>query len=233
MTFDKIGGIAYVRSGYTNNSGSGTYNKIFMARLAVEASPIAPDAVADLVVASPEQRALTLTWTVPADATAVYDGPVRYDIRYSTAGPIDDTNWDAATPLAGEPPPGPTGAIDAMRVSGLTAATDYYFALKSIDTAGNVSLISNCAMGRTEDAETDATGRRQRPGLQRSAHQQPGAALDRGRRRRHDPASGPAVSYDLRYSLSPIDDANFAAATPIAVAAPRPPAAPRSSTCTT
>ena len=45
MTFDKIGGMAYVRSGYTNDSGSGTYNKIFMARLAVEASPIAPDAV--------------------------------------------------------------------------------------------------------------------------------------------------------------------------------------------
>ena len=34
---------------------------------------------------------------------------------------------------------------------------------------------------------------------------------------------GQAASYDLRYSFSPIDDTNFAAATPIAVAAPKAP----------
>jgi hypothetical protein len=220
MAFDKATGNTYVRSGYINDPGSPSYNKIFMVNLASSCDAIAPDAVTDLTAGNIEPRALTLSWTAPADASGIFDGAASYNIRYSTSL-IDDTNWDAATQVANDPQPSSAGSTDSMVITGLTAATDYYFAVKSIDTCGNVSALSNVA-GPIRTDDPDITP--------------PAAVSDLSFSDLHtnslvlhwtatgdDGMTGQAVSYDLRYSFSPIDDTNFASATPIAVAAPKAP----------
>lgn len=84
---------------------------------------------------------LTLAWTAPGD-----DGTVgtaaTYELRMSLS-PIDEPGWGGATVVTGAPTPLPAGAHQTMVVRGLTNGTTYYFAIKTVDDAGNWSAISN------------------------------------------------------------------------------------------
>lgn len=106
-----------------------------------------PDAVTDLAVSNATTHSLTLTWTAPGD-----DGnngtATEYDIRYATSN-IDNETWEFAIQASGEPAPGPAGSNETFVVDGLTAATTYYFALKTVDDAGNWANLSNIASGTT------------------------------------------------------------------------------------
>jgi len=106
-----------------------------------------PDAVTDLAVSTATTNSLTLTWTAPGD-----DGnngtAAEYDIRYATSN-IDNETWGFATQVSDEPAPGPAGSNETFMVGGLTPATTYYFALKTIDNAGNRANLSNIAYGAT------------------------------------------------------------------------------------
>jgi len=106
-----------------------------------------PDAVTDLAVSGATTHSLTLTWTAPGD-----DGnngtAAEYDIRYATSN-IDNATWEFAIQASGEPAPGPAGSNETFVVSGLAAATTYYFALKTIDNAGNRANLSNIASRAT------------------------------------------------------------------------------------
>jgi hypothetical protein len=106
-----------------------------------------PDAVTDLAVSTATTHSLTLTWTAPGD-----DGnngtAAEYDIRYATSN-IDNETWGFATQVSDEPAPGPAGSNETFMVGGLTPATTYYFALKTIDNAGNRANLSNIAYGAT------------------------------------------------------------------------------------
>ena len=106
-----------------------------------------PDAVTDLAVSIATTNSLTLTWTAPGD-----DGnngtAAEYDIRYATSN-IDNETWGFAIQASGEPAPRPAGSNETFVVGGLAAATTYYFALKTIDDAGNRANLSNIASGAT------------------------------------------------------------------------------------
>jgi len=106
-----------------------------------------PDAVTDLAVSTATTNSLTLTWTAPGD-----DGnngtATEYDIRYATSN-IDNETWEFAIQASGEPAPGPAGSNETFGVDGLAAATTYYFALKTIDDAGNWANLSNIASRAT------------------------------------------------------------------------------------
>ncbi len=82
-----------------------------------------------------------LVWTAPGD-----DGTVgtatAYDLRVSLST-ITLSNWSSATPIAGVPAPAPAGARESFVVRGLTQGTTYYFAIRTVDDAGNWSGISN------------------------------------------------------------------------------------------
>ena len=109
-----------------------------------------PAAVSDLAVADPTSSSLTLTWTAPGDDGM--DGTAsRYEIRYSSSGPIDSTNWDAATVVANPPTPQPAGSPEVFTIGGLDAATTYWFALRAYDEYGNASGVSNSPSGTTLD----------------------------------------------------------------------------------
>ncbi len=107
----------------------------------------APGMITDLAVTMAGSNWLDLSWTAPGDDD--YTGTAaRYDIRYST-GPITDANWDAATPVNGEPDPGPVGTLESFRLTGLAFSTNYYVAVKALDEFGNDSPASNSPLGTT------------------------------------------------------------------------------------
>ena len=103
---------------------------------------VPPSPVQDLAVDSSLSRSMVLKWTAPGD-----DGAsglaVSYDIRYSYT-PINTENFSSAIG-AGENTPLPVsgGGGQTMAISGLEPATEYYFALRTIDDAGNISSLSN------------------------------------------------------------------------------------------
>lgn len=86
---------------------------------------------------------VTLAWTAPGD-----DGHAgqaqKYVLRYST-DPITDENFDRATPVHRIRRPAPAGSRETFTVRGLDPETRYYFAIKTLDRAGNASPLSNVA----------------------------------------------------------------------------------------
>jgi len=120
-----------------NDSAGGSFT--------VDTTP--PARVTDLAVSAATTNSLTLTWTAPGD-----DGnngtAAEYDIRYATSN-IDNETWGFAIQASGEPAPRPAGSNETFVVGGLAAATTYYFALKTVDNAGNWANLSNIAHGAT------------------------------------------------------------------------------------
>lgn len=83
----------------------------------------------------------TLTWTAPGDDAAAGQAS-QYDIRYDTQ-PITEGNFALSRQVASPPLPRLAGQPESVTVSGLSANTTYYFALKSADEVPNWSAISN------------------------------------------------------------------------------------------
>ena len=71
-----------------------------------------------------------------------------YDLRYYTR-PIDVDNWDFAKRITIADLPQISGKAEVFDVSDLKAGTFYYFALRTQDSAGSVSVISNNAKVKT------------------------------------------------------------------------------------
>ena len=96
------------------------------------------------IQASPVEKQVTLTWTAPGD-----DGNLgqatAYDIRYNTV-PINVTNWETSTQVQNEPAPKIAFSPESFTFE-LTIEYDvpYYFAIKTVDDAGNWSGLSNIA----------------------------------------------------------------------------------------
>lgn len=187
-----------------------------LSNVASAATPQAPDttppgAISNLRITGITVTSATLAWVASGD-----DGSSgrasAYDLRYSTA-PITEANWASVAQINGEPTPASSGSSQNMTVSGLAAATTYYFAMKSTDDAGNVSPLSDVATGTTSVAP-DTTP--------------PGAVLDLAALAENattaivlwtapgdDGNSGTAASYDLRRSMSPITEGNWGSATQV------------------
>ncbi len=104
----------------------------------------APAAVTNLSLSGATANSIVLAWTAPGDDGAVGTA-AAYDIRYSTSAIASDADFAAATQATGEPAPAVAGTSQTMTVTGLSAATTYYFVLKTQDAVPNVSIPSNSA----------------------------------------------------------------------------------------
>jgi hypothetical protein len=110
---------------------------------------ISPAQVPDLTVTELSSGSIALSWTAPGD-DGIMGTASSYDICYTTTGAIvSAADFTAATQVQGEPVPQTAGSAETFTLTGLTPGTTYFFALKTIDEAGNVSGLSNSPQGAT------------------------------------------------------------------------------------
>lgn len=90
---------------------------------------------------------ITLNWTAVGD-DSLTGTCTTYLVRYSTSTIDDESEWSAATVLPITLVPHPAGsASEYYQVTGLTNRTFYYFVVRAVDEAGNMSALheSVCA----------------------------------------------------------------------------------------
>ena len=132
-----------VRSADSSSNQSASIDFAFST--AVDVNPntdTPPAAIQNLSAIAPSRTSVKLNWTAPGN-----DGNIgtasSYDIRYSTSPITDDSSWSAATQVSGEPAPQLAGTSQSYTVVGLQQGVRYYFAIKTTDTTGNLSPLSN------------------------------------------------------------------------------------------
>ena len=95
-----------------------------------------PAAITDLSASSGDDRGtIDLSWTSP--------GADQYIIKYATSSEITSLNWALSTDIVGELAPSSASITESFSVGGLNINEVYYWAIKSIDEAGNISDLSN------------------------------------------------------------------------------------------
>lgn len=156
-------------------------------------------------------NSVTLTWTTPGDDNLTGTAS-QFDIRYSTS-PITAANFGSATRwTTGVPVPAVPGTRQSVTITGLLPSTTYYLAMKTADEVPNWAGISNVA-SKTTTAAPDVV----RPAalvLGSSGATDTTVTLAWSATG-DDSLTGTATSYDVRYSTSPITEANWAAATTV------------------
>ncbi len=98
-----------------------------------------PAIIGDLEAEFVAPTAIGLTWTAPGDDST--SGVAwRHDLRYSLS-PITSSNFYSATPASTQPLPACPGDVQSHQVTGLQACKMYYFAIRTADESGNLSLV--------------------------------------------------------------------------------------------
>ncbi len=90
---------------------------------------------------SAHAASVTLRWTAPGGDSLV-GRAAAYDLRYSQAW-IMPGQFLQATAVLGMPVPSPAGQRDSVTVWGLIPGFDYAFVMRTRDSAGNWSALSN------------------------------------------------------------------------------------------
>ncbi|MGC4065934.1 MAG: hypothetical protein QM784_15045 [Polyangiaceae bacterium] len=121
-------------SGGVNTAGSSTIN--------VPVDVTIPSAPSSLASSIKNRRATTfgLTWTAAADGTGTASD---YQVRVSKSIIDDLTKFDVAEDVPYGGTPGAAGATDSIDVGNRRIENDYYFAVRAVDSVGNVSPIVN------------------------------------------------------------------------------------------
>ena len=88
------------------------------------------------------ETSVTLGWTAPGDDSTT-GRATRYDLRWARSPIADAIAFAAATPIDPVIAPSIAGTPESFTVTGLTPATDYWFALVTVDESGNRSVLSN------------------------------------------------------------------------------------------
>ncbi len=102
---------------------------------------IAPAAVFALTAEVLTSNRVALGWYAAGDDR--YHGVAEsQEIRWSLTTISTESDWDAATPIAGTPAPTDPGTLQSFEVVGLDPGTTYHFAMKMFDDAGQSSPLS-------------------------------------------------------------------------------------------
>jgi hypothetical protein len=109
---------------------------------------VPPAIVLDLATGSPTTDQITLTWTAVGN-NGMSGNATGYVLKYSTIGPINETNWALATTYSQLWTPLPHGNTETHVVSGLMSDTTYWFAIKARDSIPNFGGCSNSPSGTT------------------------------------------------------------------------------------
>jgi hypothetical protein len=107
------------------------------------------------IIPQTDPGSVVLYWTATGD-DGIVGCATGYDLRYVPyyVGPIDnETKWNQAIRVSGEPIPNPFGHVDSMVINRLTPGASYYFCIKAYDEAGNYSTISNSPLVQAADGD--------------------------------------------------------------------------------
>ena len=170
-----------------------------------------PAAITDLKTSNPGLTTMILTWTAPGNNGNTGKAS-HYDIRYSTS-PITESNWNSAEQAGEEFLPQIAGTAQSMTVAYLSNDTMYYFAIKTKNTEGAMSGLSNVASGKTlpkpdtvpPNIVTKITISDISSTTMTLTWTAPGDDIN----------VGTASSYDIRYSTSVITGLNWESATQV------------------
>lgn len=176
------------------------------------ADTTAPAAVTDLATGAVTSSSIALSWTAPGDDNNTGTA-TTYDVRYSTSA-INSENFDSAIQATGEPAPSIAGSSETFTITGLSANTTYFFAIKTSDEVPNTSAISNVPSGTTS-AAGDTTAPAAITDLALSGAAASSINLS-WTAPGDDGNTDTATSYDIRYSTSVITEGNFSSATQVA-----------------
>ncbi|MDD5688265.1 MAG: carbohydrate-binding protein [Elusimicrobia bacterium] len=199
-----------------------------------------PAKITYFVTAFPTSKSITLVWRSVGD-----DGntgtATKYDIRYSLSPIITEAEWNSASKVNCDITPSPAGSAESFIVFGLIPTTKYYFAIKAGDEVPNWSPLSK-SPSVTTPALTDITppGKiidlaitNQTPTSVTLTWTAPGNDDNsKGLASRYIPydmdrknpipqsqlpyrSASRYIPYDIRYSFSPITDANWDSATKV------------------
>jgi hypothetical protein len=115
------------------------YNDVWALKL----DTTAPATTMDLDIDSQDcpTASAVIGWTAAGD-DGTTGTATSFDLRWSNSVITNDTNFGSAHPLIA-PTPGPPGTHEAVTVT-IGFGHRKYFALKTIDNAGNASGLSNC-----------------------------------------------------------------------------------------
>src|SRR2546426_5139762 len=218
FTVTLTAGSHQVRIDYYEGPSDARVSFTYAQVMAPDVTP--PAKVTNLNATSTGTQSISLRWTAPGDDGTIGTASV-YDLRFSSAGPLDNTNFLLATRiLTGAP--GSAGTLESASATGLSPGTRYWFGLRTADEVPNWSLLSNIADAVTQGAPPDTTPPARVTDLTATAPGSQTANL-RWTAPGDDGSSGRATSYDARYSTAgPLTDANFATATPFSTPAPGP-----------
>lgn len=103
-----------------------------------------------LTVGTITDTTVALNWTA-VGGDSLSGTAASYDVRYSTTGAITAATWATATQVSNEPTPAASGTAQSYTVTGLTRQLTYYFAIRAVDGAGNMSAVSNSPSATTSD----------------------------------------------------------------------------------
>ncbi len=219
----------------TDGTGHGSFNLDFSSQHNIEIQgtgtgppppqdETAPAQVTDLEAVVVNRDYVILQWRAPGDDGTVGQA-ASYDVRYSTAGPMDGASFGSATPVPVQPPtPGPSGSTETLNVTGLSPETEYWFALRTADEVPNWSPVSNNANIITSPPP-DVSPPAQVTDLDAVVVNSDYAILQWAAPG-DDGSVGRATTYDVRYSTAgPLNGTNFDSAPSVPVTVPPPAAA--------
>ena len=112
---------------------------------------VSPDPITDLTTLSTEYT-ITLQWTAPSDPDPRANVSA-YTIK-SFSEEITETNWNNTQNIAYNLPPQAPGTMEELLLEYTLPSGLLYFAVKSLDDAGNISPLSN---NTSAQATTDIT----------------------------------------------------------------------------
>ncbi len=103
-----------------------------------------PGSINNLSVSWDSGSSAHLAWTASGD-NGIIGQADSYIVKINNRK-ITPSNWNSSTTLSSPPVPGASGWDEMMTVTNLDTDTQYFFAIRSMDAAGNLSGISNVAI---------------------------------------------------------------------------------------
>ena len=159
------------------------------------ADTVAPGVITTLKAENVDSSSVFLSWVSPGD-DELHTIPAGYEVRYSDR-PLTEAKWDDAKAAGESPRPSPEGEEERFLLSGLRPNTLYYIAVRTLDTGGNISPLSNIVRVYTsENFITDLEILDFSDDQVTLTWTTPGGVF----------SQGGALRYDIRYATSQITD---------------------------